>query len=182
MPSSASSHKTLRKTPRVGRRRWVKSKTFFSDAQNELTLIGGGATQLEMDLFDSFSPSSDRSPIHTQPISEPVEIEQGDLFGYLAESPEPTPQTSFEGMEKPSFDVMFSDGRHAKFQHASSLLESLEAQDLHIEFQCREGYCGSCRTRLIEGEVHYTEEPMAWIDDDEILPCCCIPKSPLRLQ
>ena len=114
MSASASS----RKTPRVGRRRWVKSKTFFSDAQDELTLIGGGATQLEMDLFDAYSPSSDRAPIHTQPIPEPVEIEQGDLFGYLAESPEPTPQTSFEGMEKPSFEVIFSDGRNARFQHA----------------------------------------------------------------
>lgn len=178
MSASASS----RKASRVGRRRWVKSKTFFSDAQNELTLIGGGATQLEMDLFEVL-PSSQvqHKPTKFEQV-ELADIEQGDLFGYLAESPEPTPQTSFEGMEKPSFEVMFSDGRSARFQHASSLLESLEAQDVHIEYQCREGYCGSCRTRLIEGEVHYTEEPMAWIDDDEILPCCCIPKSPLRLQ
>lgn len=178
MSASASS----RKTPRVGRRRWAKSKTFFSDAQNELTLIGGGATQLEMDLFEAPPTLSVHAKSSANIQIEDADIEQGDLFGYLAESPEPTPQTSFEGMEKPSYEVIFSDGRSARFQHASSLLESLEAQDVHIEYQCREGYCGSCRTRLIEGEVHYLEEPMAWIDDDEILPCCCIPKSSLRLQ
>ncbi|HCG79065.1 MAG: 2Fe-2S ferredoxin-like protein [Thalassolituus maritimus] len=85
-------------------------------------------------------------------------------------------------MEKPIFEVAFADGRNARFQHANTLLESLEAQDIHIEYQCREGYCGSCRVRLVEGDVHYIEEPMAWIDDDEILPCCCIPKSALKLQ
>ncbi|NRA25315.1 MAG: 2Fe-2S ferredoxin-like protein [Oleispira sp.] len=68
------------------------------------------------------------------------------------------------------------------FQHAHTLLESLEAQGVPVQYQCREGYCGSCRTQLLEGEVHYTEEPMAWINDDEILPCCCIPKTAIRIK
>jgi len=168
---------TKRKASRVGRRRWVKPKTVFSDAQTEMHLVGGGVTQLEMDLGELASPA-----IPSAPTPEPVVIDQGDLFDALAESPEPTPQVVFEGMEKPAFAIEFADGRRAQFQHASSLLESLEAQDIHIEYQCREGYCGSCRVRLREGEVHYLEEPMAWIDDDEILPCCCIPKSSLKLQ
>lgn len=168
-----------RKAPRVGRRRWVKPKTVFSDAQTEMLLLGGGTTQLEMDLGEPETAEATYSP--PAPVPAP-EIEQGDLFGYLAESPEPTPQVVFEGMEKPAFAIEFADGRSAQFQHASSLLESLEAQDIHLEYQCREGYCGSCRVTLVEGEVHYTEEPMAWIDDDEILPCCCIPKTALRLQ
>ncbi|MCP5335682.1 MAG: 2Fe-2S ferredoxin-like protein [Oceanospirillaceae bacterium] len=69
-----------------------------------------------------------------------------------------------------------------KFQHAHSLLESLEAQQVQVPYQCREGYCGSCRTELISGEVAYLSEPMAWINDNEILPCCCVPKSPLQLK
>ena len=130
-----------------------------------------------MDLGELPLPATTRS----LPKEDTV-LEQGDLFDLLAESPEPTPQTIFEGMEKPIFEVAFADGRNARFQHANTLLESLEAQDIHIEYQCREGYCGSCRVRLVEGDVHYIEEPMAWIDDDEILPCCCIPKSALKLQ
>jgi len=168
---------SLRKTPRVGRRRWVKPKTIFSPAQAELDLPDTNQTQITFDFGDE--PTS---PTRPQNIPVTEEIEQGDLFGFMAETPEPTPQIEFDGMAKPVFAVDFSDGRSARFQHANTLLESLESQDIHVEYQCREGYCGSCRVNLLEGEVHYLEEPMAWIDDDEILPCCCIPKSPLRLQ
>ena len=166
------------KAPLMRRRRWFPSKTIYSAAQTEMELIGGGATQLEMDLGDPFPRSSTRP----SPATEAEPVDQGDLFGYLAESPEPTPQIEFDGMAKPVFAIRLSDGREARFQHASSLLESLESQDIHIEYQCREGYCGSCRMKLQEGDVHYTTEPMAWIDDDEILPCCCIPVTPLVLQ
>lgn len=164
-----------KKPARIGRRRWPGSKTFYSAAQTEMTLEGEAAFQFDLDL-----PLTEPLPT-PEPVIE-AEQEQGDLFGYLAETPEDTPQIEFDGMEKSIFAIEFADGRHAKYQHAQSLLESLEAQDIHIEYQCREGYCGSCRIKLVEGEVHYTEEPMAWIDDDEILPCCCIPKSPLKLQ
>jgi len=166
-----------RRAARIGRRRWASARTFYSDAQTEMELTGGSTTQLEMDLGELPVPTSASRPVLAQP-----DIEQGDFFDLLAESPEPTPQAIFEGMEKPVFEVSFVDGRSARYQHANTLLESLEAQDIHVEYQCREGYCGSCRVRLIEGDVHYTTEPMAWIDDDEILPCCCIPKSALKLQ
>ena len=29
-----------------------------------------------------------------------------------------------------------------------SLLAALESHNVAVEYQCREGYCGSCRTRL----------------------------------
>ncbi|MDF1764410.1 MAG: class I ribonucleotide reductase maintenance protein YfaE [Oleibacter sp.] len=169
---------SIGKTPRLGRRRWSKSQTFYSVAQTEMELVGASSTQFELDLDTPASPTSRRNYSRI----ELEDIEQGDLFGYMAESPEPTPQIVFDGMEKPSFGIIMQDGRTASFQHATTLLESLESQDIHLEFQCREGYCGSCRVRLLDGEVHYFEEPMAWIDDDEILPCCCVPKTPLKLQ
>ena len=166
------------KAPLIRRRRWFPSRTFYSAAQTEMELVGGGSTQLEMDLGEP-APQNRQRII---PAPAPETADQGDLFGYLAESPEPTPQIEFDGMAKPVFAVRLADGREARFQHAGSLLESLESQDIHIEYQCREGYCGSCRMKLREGHVHYTTEPMAWIDDDEILPCCCIPVTPLLLQ
>lgn len=98
------------------------------------------------------------------------------------EQPEPSPQLEFSAMPKPILAVSLDDGRKADFQHSASLLESLEAQDIEVHYQCREGYCGSCRTTLLEGEIHYTQEPMAWINDNEILPCCCIPKTNLKIK
>ncbi len=63
-----------------------------------------------------------------------------------------------------------------------TLLESLEAHQVEVHFQCREGFCGACRTKLIEGQVDYLTDPLAFIDDDEILPCCCVAKSDLKLK
>lgn len=58
-------------------------------------------------------------------------------------------------------------------QADSTLLESLESQNIELHSHCREGFCGTCRTKLISGEVEYIIDPLAYIDDDEILPCCC---------
>lgn len=55
----------------------------------------------------------------------------------------------------------------------SSMLESLEAEGIEVHYHCREGFCGACRTKLITGSVTYLTDPLAFIDDDEILPCCC---------
>lgn len=115
-----------------------------------------------------------------QADNQPVQVEF-----YLPESnpehPENSPQIEFDGMEKPVFNIQIGD-QQVQFQHADNLLTSLEAQDVDIHYQCREGYCGSCRVELVEGEVHYQEEPMAWVNDNEILLCCCIPKSHLKIK
>jgi ferredoxin len=54
-----------------------------------------------------------------------------------------------------------------------SLLEVLEFHRIFIDYQCREGYCGSCRTRLVSGFVDYTIHPIAFLNEGEILSCSC---------
>jgi ferredoxin len=99
------------------------------------------------------------------------------------EAPEDKPQLEFRGLEKPIY-AMHVEGveEPLQFHHANNLLESLEAQNVQVHYECRDGYCGACRTDLIEGEVAYLQEPMAWINKGEILPCCCVPKSALKLK
>jgi len=63
-----------------------------------------------------------------------------------------------------------------------TLLSAIEAAGINIHYHCREGFCGACRTKLLEGEVEYTTHPLAFIDDDEILPCCCVAKKPLKIK
>jgi len=58
---------------------------------------------------------------------------------------------------------------------SGSLLELAEARGLAPEFSCRSGSCGTCRTRLIEGEVTYIKEPTAPVADGEVLICCAVP-------
>lgn len=63
-----------------------------------------------------------------------------------------------------------------------TLLEGLERQGYEVEYQCRAGYCGSCRTVLLDGEVEYLTEPLAFLAPDEILPCCCRPAPSARVD
>ncbi|AIR85602.1 MULTISPECIES: class I ribonucleotide reductase maintenance protein YfaE [Pantoea] len=63
-----------------------------------------------------------------------------------------------------------------------NLLVALEAHNVCVEFQCREGYCGSCRMRLLKGEVAYAETPLAFIQQGEILPCCCRAKGEIEIE
>lgn len=74
--------------------------------------------------------------------------------------------------------------QHSRFSllPQETLLEGLERTGHEVEYQCRSGYCGACRVRMLAGEVDYLELPLAFIAADEILPCCCVPKSDLWLD
>lgn len=63
-----------------------------------------------------------------------------------------------------------------------SLLDALEANQIAVEFQCRSGYCGSCRLKLLRGRVAYRQSPLACIQPGDILPCCCLPVGDIELE
>ncbi|MEY0604402.1 class I ribonucleotide reductase maintenance protein YfaE [Providencia huaxiensis] len=63
----------------------------------------------------------------------------------------------------------------------STILERLESVGIVVEYQCREGYCGSCRVTLLHGKVGYKQKPIAFVQDGEILPCCCHPLSDIEI-
>lgn len=58
---------------------------------------------------------------------------------------------------------------------AGTLLELAEARGLEPEFSCREGNCGTCRTKVLQGAVAYVREPTAAVAADEALICCAVP-------
>ncbi|WP_416260488.1 class I ribonucleotide reductase maintenance protein YfaE [Gibbsiella quercinecans] len=62
------------------------------------------------------------------------------------------------------------------------LLDALERHNVQVEYQCRSGYCGSCRLKLVKGQVAYRQQPLAFINDGEILPCCCMPLADIELE
>jgi ferredoxin len=63
-----------------------------------------------------------------------------------------------------------------------TLLECLESADVEVHYHCRDGFCGACRVTLVEGEINYPlGEPLAFVGDNEILPCCCIPVTDITL-
>ncbi len=56
-----------------------------------------------------------------------------------------------------------------------TLLELAEDAGLTPVYGCRSGSCGSCATKLLEGEVRYVQEPSFPVGEGEILTCCAIP-------
>lgn len=75
-----------------------------------------------------------------------------------------------------STDLTFS------LREGETLLEGLERTGHDVEFQCRSGYCGSCRMNLVEGEVQYQCTPLAFVGPGEILPCCCTAAAPVKVE
>ena len=67
--------------------------------------------------------------------------------------------------------------------NAKTLLECLEAADVEVHYHCRDGFCGACRVTLLQGEINYPQgEPLAFVGEKEILPCCCIPITDISLK
>jgi hypothetical protein len=58
---------------------------------------------------------------------------------------------------------------------SGSLLELAESRGLTPDFSCRGGSCGTCRTRLVSGKVHYPNPPAEMPEDDRVLICCAVP-------
>lgn len=56
-----------------------------------------------------------------------------------------------------------------------NLLDFAEQHGLNPEFSCRSGRCGSCRAKLLEGQVSYGGAAVAAHQDDEVLLCCAKP-------
>jgi len=64
-----------------------------------------------------------------------------------------------------------------------TLLECLEQADVEVHYHCRDGFCGACRMTLTGGEINYPKgEPLAFIAENEILPCCCVPVTDISLD
>ncbi|MGE8151992.1 pyridoxamine 5'-phosphate oxidase family protein [Pseudomonas vancouverensis] len=76
-----------------------------------------------------------------------------------------------------SVPVVFQrSAKEARWQpDGGSLLELAESRGLHPEFSCRGGSCGTCKTRLVSGQVNYPQPPAEVPDEGHVLICCAIP-------
>lgn len=78
--------------------------------------------------------------------------------------------------------MLITNDSVVNLEEGESILRALEKTGHAVEFQCKQGYCGSCRVKKLAGKVSYKEEPLAFINEDEILPCCATAESNLRLD
>jgi ferredoxin-NADP reductase len=65
---------------------------------------------------------------------------------------------------------------------SNSLLEFAEANGININSGCSAGNCGSCQTRILSGEVAYSQPPDFEPESGKCLLCVSIPKTNLTLD
>lgn len=87
-----------------------------------------------------------------------------------------------------TFEVTIKPGGHA-FACADdeTVLEAAMRADLLIPYGCRNGACGTCKGRLLSGEVDYGPHQPSTLTDDEkragwTLFCCAKPRSDLAIE
>lgn len=74
-------------------------------------------------------------------------------------------------------------GKRVAWDEASpSLLDFAEAQGLRPDFSCRSGVCGTCKTRVLSGEVVYSDEPLDPVEPGHALICCARPNGSVDLD
>lgn len=66
--------------------------------------------------------------------------------------------------------------------NSNSILMYIIENGLNIHFECKQGYCGACRARLISGKVKYINDPLAFILDGEFLTCSTLPETDLVIE
>jgi len=69
-----------------------------------------------------------------------------------------------------------SSAKEARWAPSSgTLLELAEARGLSPDFSCRGGSCGTCKTKLVSGQVHYPNPPAELPENGTVLICCAVP-------
>ncbi|NLW03954.1 MAG: 2Fe-2S iron-sulfur cluster binding domain-containing protein [Pseudomonadaceae bacterium] len=65
---------------------------------------------------------------------------------------------------------------------SETLLEQFEKRKIPVATECRNGYCGFCRTEIVSGEVEYIQQPLAYLKPNEVLICCSTAKTNVTLN
>lgn len=172
----------------------VRVLSDIADAQKGIDYEASG--RIDMPLLSQFLAFGDYEFYLCGPPSFTQSLYDG-LRGYgiaderiLAEAfgPASLKRTSTPHADKPvrlppatvSVPIAFMNSlKEARWTPASgTLLDLAETRGLNPEFSCREGNCGTCRTKLIKGAVTYVKEPTAEVGEDEVLICCAVPAMP----
>lgn len=87
---------------------------------------------------------------------------------------------------KKTFTICFKDmDKTIECPEDSTVLEAARDQGIQRSFMCSQGICGTCKSKLISGEVdmqHNGGIRESAIDDGYFLPCCSFPLSDITME
>lgn len=68
---------------------------------------------------------------------------------------------------------------------STTILDSALENNINIEYSCKDGTCGSCKAKLISGEIEQDENSVLTMEDISngyILTCCSKPKTNIEIN
>jgi len=83
--------------------------------------------------------------------------------------------------------VKIEPSEHQFYVEANeTVLDAALRQGINLRYGCRNGACGSCKGKLLTGDIHYDEDPIALTDDDKeqdmVLFCAALADSELVIE
>ncbi|MDX1555298.1 MAG: CDP-6-deoxy-delta-3,4-glucoseen reductase, partial [Xanthomonadales bacterium] len=89
-------------------------------------------------------------------------------------------------MDKPFKVTIAESGRRFDVREGESVLNAALRQGVMLPYSCKNGTCGSCKGRVISGQVHYPFHPPLALEQEEIdagfaLLCQAAPEQDLEL-
>jgi vanillate monooxygenase ferredoxin subunit len=82
-----------------------------------------------------------------------------------------------------SFEVkLASSGKVVLVAKGKTVIEALAESGIEVQTSCEQGVCGTCLTRVLEGEPEHRDmylTPAEQAANDQFLPCCSRAKSPM---
>lgn len=80
---------------------------------------------------------------------------------------------------QPAVFVLSKSKKKIACEGDETILEAAEREGIELPSSCRSGICGTCKQKLLKGEVNYTQDPQALDDSDReggyILACSAQP-------
>ncbi len=84
-------------------------------------------------------------------------------------------------LQSMSSKVTVNDMQTFCYGEEFSLLDSMEEHQIPVSYNCRGGYCGSCKAKLTSGKVNWVQDSLVSLEPGEILVCCCVPDGSISL-
>lgn len=136
------------------------SPAFMQSLREGLKSVGVPDSQVFFEAFTKALPKAAEGGVSTSELHEATDAFRNGTSPHQAE-------------------VVFAESGETMTWHAGdgSLLEFAEENGLEPVYSCRQGICGTCACRLLEGDVEYREAPSAAVNGDTVLICVARPKT-----
>ncbi|MCL4801414.1 MAG: cytochrome b N-terminal domain-containing protein [Burkholderiales bacterium] len=91
-------------------------------------------------------------------------------------------------MRKEAFHMLIHpDNRIVAIRDGEFVLDAALREDVAVPFDCRSGGCGTCKSRILQGEIEHGDYQEAFLTDEErargwALLCVCTPKSDIEVE